>query len=123
MALPHGQRRDRTALVLYGSETGNSQDVAEDLGRMAERLHFVTRVTAVDHVEIVRRPQFLEKPTSSCNRTLEYSLSIYPGHICRFNNWTRRVPEKCQKILEKSFEEAFASRLFESREVHNFRSW
>ncbi|KAH8667349.1 NADPH-dependent FMN/FAD containing oxidoreductase [Tricladium varicosporioides] len=47
-----GQRDDRSALVLYGSETGNSQDVAEELGRMVERLHFVTRVSEMDLVEI-----------------------------------------------------------------------
>jgi sulfite reductase alpha subunit-like flavoprotein len=48
-----GQRHDRSALVLYGSETGNSQDVAEELGRVAERLHFVTRVSEMDLVDIV----------------------------------------------------------------------
>ncbi|KAF4638070.1 hypothetical protein G7Y89_g30 [Cudoniella acicularis] len=47
-----GQRHDRSALILYGSETGNSQDVAEELGRTAERLHFVTRVSEMDLVEI-----------------------------------------------------------------------
>lgn len=34
----------RSALVLYGSETGNSQEVAEELGALAERLHFRTHV-------------------------------------------------------------------------------
>ena len=48
-----GQRHDRSALILYGSETGNSQDVAEELGCMAERLHFMTRVTEMDAVDIV----------------------------------------------------------------------
>jgi sulfite reductase alpha subunit-like flavoprotein len=48
-----GQRHDRTALVLYGSETGNSHEVAEELGRVAERLHFVTRVCEMDQVTIV----------------------------------------------------------------------
>jgi sulfite reductase alpha subunit-like flavoprotein len=46
-------RHDRTALVLYGSETGNSQDVAEELGRMAERLHFATQVLDMDSADIV----------------------------------------------------------------------
>ncbi|KAE9370840.1 riboflavin synthase domain-like protein [Stipitochalara longipes BDJ] len=49
---PRGQRHDRNALILYGSETGNSQDAAEALGRIAERLHFVTRVSEMDVVEI-----------------------------------------------------------------------
>jgi sulfite reductase alpha subunit-like flavoprotein len=48
-----GQRHDRNALILYGSETGNSQDVAEQLGRIAERLHFVARVCEMDQAEIV----------------------------------------------------------------------
>lgn len=49
----NGQRHDRSALILYGSETGNSQDVAEELGRVAERLHFKTWVTEMDAVELV----------------------------------------------------------------------
>ena len=51
-----GQRHNRTALILYGSETGNSQDVADELGRMAQRLHFVTRVSEMDEIEIVCPP-------------------------------------------------------------------
>ena len=47
-----GQRHDRTALVLYGSETGNAQDVAEELGRHIERLRFDTRVTNLDDVTL-----------------------------------------------------------------------
>ncbi len=52
----HGQRHDRAALILYGSETGNSHDFAEELGRVAERLHFMTRVAEMDLVEIVCEP-------------------------------------------------------------------
>ena len=48
----------RTALILYGSETGNSQDVAEELGRLTERLHFTTQVSELDAVKAVRhRPK------------------------------------------------------------------
>ncbi|KAH8702490.1 putative NADPH-dependent FMN/FAD containing oxidoreductase [Talaromyces proteolyticus] len=43
--------KSRTALVLYGSETGNAQEVAEELGRTAERLHFVTHVGECDSVK------------------------------------------------------------------------
>lgn len=43
----------RTALILYGSETGNAQEVAEELGRTAERLHFVTHVGECDSVKAV----------------------------------------------------------------------
>jgi sulfite reductase alpha subunit-like flavoprotein len=63
-----GQKHDRTALVLYGSETGNSQDVAEELGRLAQRLHFVTRVYEMDQVDIVCTLSF------QCNRTRSICL-------------------------------------------------
>ncbi|KAF2836830.1 sulfite reductase flavo protein alpha-component [Patellaria atrata CBS 101060] len=43
---------DRTALVLYGSETGNAQDVAEELGRLTERLRFSTEVKDLNSVEL-----------------------------------------------------------------------
>lgn len=42
----------RTALILYGSETGNAQDVAEEVGRLTERLRFDTTVLDLDSVEL-----------------------------------------------------------------------
>ncbi|KAF9890990.1 NAPDH-dependent diflavin reductase [Aspergillus nanangensis] len=42
----------RSALILYGSETGNAQEVAEELGALAERLRFVTHVSAMDHFQL-----------------------------------------------------------------------
>ncbi|KAG9244536.1 putative NADPH-dependent FMN/FAD containing oxidoreductase [Calycina marina] len=50
--MAEGQRHDRSVLIIYGSETGNSQDAAEELGRVVERLHFATRVSEMDSVEI-----------------------------------------------------------------------
>lgn len=43
----------RTALIAYGSETGNSQDVAEEIGRLTERLYFKTRVAELDALQPV----------------------------------------------------------------------
>ncbi len=45
----------RRALVVYGSETGSAQDVAEELGRIAERLRFNTEVAELNAVSLVRR--------------------------------------------------------------------
>lgn len=45
---------ERRALVLYGSETGNAQDVAEEMGRIAERLRFDTDVLELNVVSLVR---------------------------------------------------------------------
>ncbi len=44
----------RTALVLYGSETGNAQNLAEEIGRLVERLHFESCVTELNSVTLVR---------------------------------------------------------------------
>ena len=43
--------QNRSALIGYGSETGNAYDYAEELGRMLERIHFWTHVSKLDAVE------------------------------------------------------------------------
>ena len=47
--------QNRSALVLYGSETGNAYDFAQELGHMTERIHFWTHVAALDDIELVYR--------------------------------------------------------------------
>ena len=44
---------NRRILIAYGSETGNSQDSAEDLGRLAERLHFKTCICEMNDIDLV----------------------------------------------------------------------
>ena len=44
---------DRTAAVLYGSETGNAQNVAEELGSVLERLRYETSVLELNHASLV----------------------------------------------------------------------
>lgn len=48
--LPSG----RSMLVLYGSETGNSQEIAEDLDRIAQRMRFESRAAEMNSVQLVR---------------------------------------------------------------------
>ncbi len=48
------RNQDRTALVLYGSETGNAQNIAEEIGRVLERLRFITRVSELNTIGVVR---------------------------------------------------------------------
>jgi sulfite reductase alpha subunit-like flavoprotein len=43
----------RTILILYGSETGNSQEIAEDLDKCVQRLHFESRLAEMDSVQLV----------------------------------------------------------------------
>ncbi|KIV90747.1 hypothetical protein PV10_05371 [Exophiala mesophila] len=42
---------DRTALVLFGTETGTAQDIAEEISRILQRLHFSTDIVGLDHVK------------------------------------------------------------------------
>ncbi|ORE04617.1 riboflavin synthase domain-like protein [Rhizopus microsporus var. microsporus] len=42
------ENESRSIVILYGSETGSSQDLAENLARQAKRRHFKTRVYAMD---------------------------------------------------------------------------
>jgi sulfite reductase alpha subunit-like flavoprotein len=46
----------RSLVILYGSETGCAQDVAENLGRQARRRHFKTKVMAMDDYDKVIPP-------------------------------------------------------------------
>lgn len=43
---------ERRLLILFGSQTGTAQDVAEKLSREAKRRHFKTRVSALDSYNI-----------------------------------------------------------------------
>jgi sulfite reductase alpha subunit-like flavoprotein len=43
----------RKMLILYGSETGNSEDAAGDIERIAMRLHFHTSLEEMNNVELV----------------------------------------------------------------------
>ncbi|VDI75242.1 Hypothetical predicted protein [Mytilus galloprovincialis] len=43
---------DRKLLILYGSQTGTAQDVADKVYREAKRRHFSARVTALDSYDI-----------------------------------------------------------------------
>lgn len=45
------QPQDRSALIAYGSETGNANDYAEELGRVLERIRFRTHVSELDAVD------------------------------------------------------------------------
>lgn len=47
---------DRTALVAYGTETGNALDCAEEVGRALERLHFEAPVQSLDEIDPVCWP-------------------------------------------------------------------
>lgn len=43
----------RTALIAYGTETGNAQDAAEEVARLCERLRFKTHMLELDLISLV----------------------------------------------------------------------
>ena len=54
MDVMDGLKHNRTAAVVFGSETGNALDYAEEAGRLLERLHVQTVVTSLDALEPVQ---------------------------------------------------------------------
>lgn len=61
----------RSALILYASETGTSEDAAHALGRMFERLYFDVDVKAMDEAQLVSHVPLLS-----------FALSLIPHVLC-----------------------------------------
>ena len=53
----------RSLLILYGTETGHSQEIAEELADMAIRLRFETSLEEMDGVELVSTLVYLANVT------------------------------------------------------------
>lgn len=49
----------RSLVILYGSETGCAQDVAETLGRQARHRHFKTKVMSMDDYDKVKKKKIV----------------------------------------------------------------
>jgi sulfite reductase alpha subunit-like flavoprotein len=48
--------------ILYGTETGNSEEIAKELGDLAERLHFRTIVDEMNNFTLVCLPSTVPRP-------------------------------------------------------------
>jgi len=48
MSDANGADSDRTILILYATETGNAQDVADRIARQCRRIHVKARVLSMD---------------------------------------------------------------------------
>lgn len=46
--------QDRSMIVLYGSEMGNAEDIAIEIGQLTQRLRFQTTVDEMDNFKLVR---------------------------------------------------------------------
>lgn len=67
----------RSALILYASETGTSEDAAHSLGRMFERLYFDVEVKAMDEAQLVSHVLLLS------SGLFPYSLFTYASSVTR----------------------------------------
>lgn len=54
--------KKRFICILYGSQTGTAQEVAERIGREAKRRHFSTKVLPLDKYDIVSSFFYLTFP-------------------------------------------------------------
>ncbi|KAF7956090.1 hypothetical protein EAE96_005011 [Botrytis aclada] len=116
----NGQRHDRSALILYGTETGNSQDVAEELGRITERLHFMTRVCEMDEVDI----RDLSKYTVVIFSVSTTGQGEFPKNARKFWNslLRKRLPPDCLSHVNFTTfglgDSSYAKFNFASRKLH-----
>lgn len=81
---------DRTALVLYGSETGNAQDMAEQLGETFERLHFQATVEEMDAVDLVRSVNSSVLTRPQLTAVAECAFKTPTGCLCCVHYRSRR---------------------------------
>ena len=68
---------EQTLLILYGSQTGTAQDVAEKIYREAKRRHLTAKVMSLDSYDIVSN-------ISNNFYCVLYPLShVFPVNVCR----------------------------------------
>ena len=80
---------ERTAAVLYGSETGNAQSIAEELGDLLERLRFETAVAELNYMSLVYTSRDQSFQSVILRSRIERLNIIYSCHYCNLNYWTR----------------------------------
>jgi sulfite reductase alpha subunit-like flavoprotein len=64
---------NRSLLVLYGTETGKSQEIAHEIGRAAEGLRFQTQVEEMNDVAMVS--------TTPTARPLQFNLGWHQERL------------------------------------------
>lgn len=121
---------DRSVLVLYGSETGNAQDMAEELGRLCQRLHFRSEVEELDAVELVSRQAMVSRGPSSRSHgaltesnTSERPRTAPTRHVRHLYHGTGRHAAQLAPVLEEAASQETAPGVPRPAEIHLLRSW
>ena len=108
--------------MLYGSETGNAYDVANELGSITERLHFLTRVSDLDSIDIVSSYKMHEHEDSP-ERVIESVSPIFDHIDCYLYHRARGSTCECSGILEEPAPEAIIFGLLARGRIHNVWPW
>lgn len=100
------EQGSRSVLVAYGTETGNSQDFAEEVSRLTSRLRFATRLCELNAVEAVRAIGGLVigslgylNDSATDSVTKGFSIAICCLYIHPAHHRPGRFPTECTQIL------------------------
>lgn len=90
--------------MLYGTETGNAEEIAVELGQMAERLHFKTTVDEMDSFKLVGcfSPN---RQNGLCRLTALWAGRCFTNvacSLCHIDNGPGRHAKERVQVLEKS---------------------
>lgn len=131
-APPAHELPSRSILVLYGSETGNSQEIAEDLDRISQRLRFESRVAEMNSAQLVCQPPLPSSPRPSYispwKRVLtlamsEHASAVLTGGIRHLDHGPGRCPSQRRGAMEEAFAEEITPRVSQHNEVHELWPW
>lgn len=92
---------DRSALVAYGSETGNACEYAQELGQLVQRLRFSADIVPLDSVVDAVCVQSFKDECRTDVYTIERAFQIYTVPCRDLDNRSRRCSSECQTILEE----------------------
>jgi len=93
--------------VLYGSETGTAQDVAEELGRIAERLRFDAEVAELNAITLVCMPHWTWS-RGILTVAAEATAPVFSNTNRHFHHRSRRPARKQPDLLESAAQRSTA---------------
>lgn len=116
----------RSVLILYGSETGNAQEVAEELGALAERLRFATHVSELNKskpVSTIRRGHRCRDVVTDSQEHTGRAVLVHAHYLRCIDYRTRRSACEREGVLESALAEEASPDILEWGEFCNIRTW
>ena len=89
-------QNDRKISILYGSQTGTAQEIAERVGREAKRRFITAAVSSLDEYNVVSTILFRVSLFAGVYISIT-AIRMYPGHVCLCHTSSVSVPRfKCK---------------------------